>query len=363
MPVEKKILLITTGGTIAGEIAKYKASNASVQTTLDFQKIVAPALKRIEDDNEIRINITSFDLCSIDSSDILPKQWKAIGDKINQEYDNFDAFLITHGTNTLGYTSAALSFSFENLGKPVILTGSQIPFSIPGSDALMNLENAIRVAVGTNHSPIPGVSIVFGSHIITGVRAKKTTEFDYDAFQSFTTSSLGRIGREIIINKLNLEKHLYYLSKYSTPAINAKDLKVINIFNTQIASLTEFPGMSSGIFKALAEGDNIKGIILRSFGAGDASNNLEEGFQYLKKNKIPIVITSQAPNGVSSFQVNEPGQRLHENRLAIPSWDMSIESQTTKLSWLLGQKFSYNEIMDKMIIDYRGEINANTIEE
>ena len=182
------------------------------------------------------------------------------------------------------------------------------------------------------------------------------------AFQSYTSSSLGRIGREITINQPNLEKHLSYLKKYSTPALKKKNLNFLNKFDTRIASLTEFPGMSPNIFKTLVEGDNIKGFILRAFGAGDASINLEEGFQYLKEKEIPIVVTSQAPNGLSNFQVNKPGQRLQQNQLAIPSWDMSIESQTTKLAWLLGQNFSYKEIMDKMLIDYRGEINVKPIE-
>jgi L-asparaginase len=353
---EKKILLITTGGTIGGEsISKDRISNK--KDNLNFQKVVAPSLDRIQVESNIYVSLESFNLCQLDSSNILPTQWTAIGNKIYEEYNNYDAFLITHGTNTLGYTSAALAFSFENLSKPIILTGSQVPFGNSGSDAVTNLENAIRVAVGTNDLPINGVLIVFGSHIITGVRAKKTTEFDYDAFQSFTTSSLGRIGRTITLNRANLEKHLSYLSKYSKPAVRKKNLKLRNDFDTKIVSLTEFPGMSSNILTALVD-SGIKGIIMRSFGAGDASNHLEEGFQYLKAKKVPIVVTTQAPNGVSSFQVNEPGQRLHKNRLAIPAWDMSIESQTTKLSWLLGQGCSYEDIMAKMIIDYRGEINV-----
>ena len=223
----------------------------------------------------------------------------------------------------------------------------------------MNLENSIRTAISIS-PPIKGILVVFGSHIISGTRAKKITEFDYDAFKSYTASSIGRIGRKIVINELHLAKHTaYFENKKNTSRLTNKLIKT-NCFDTRIVSLTEFPGMSSNIFKILVEENNTKGFILRSFGAGDVSNNLEEGLQYLKQQQIPIVITSQAPNAISNFQVNRPGLRVHKNKLAIPAWDMSIESQTVKLSWLLGQKYSYSQIMENMLIDYKGEINIQS---
>ncbi|MEP0265238.1 asparaginase [Dokdonia sp.] len=352
MKTKKNILLITTGGTIAGEYANKKDN----QPTIQVQKIIQTSLKTIELETNINVSIDVFELCEVDSSDILPEHWIAIGDKIFEEYDQFDAFIITHGTNTLAYTATALSFSFENLEKSIVLTGSQIPYGNSGSDAVMNLENSIRVAIGISPS-IKGVVVVFGSHIISGVRAKKITDFDYDAFKSYTASSIGRIGREIMINELHLAKHVSYLKK-STSTISENKLIKNNCFDMHVVSLTEFPGMSSSVFKALVEENNTRGFILRSFGAGDVSNNLEKGLQYLKEKKIPIVITSQAPNAISNFQVNKPGLRLYKNKLAIPAWDMSIESQTVKLSWLLGQNYSYSEIMEEMIIDYRGEIHV-----
>jgi L-asparaginase len=262
----------------------------------------------------------------------------------------------------LGYTCAALSFAFENINKPVILTGSQVPFGNPGSDALMNLDNAIQIAVYPDYlTPIPikGVIAVFGSHIITGVRVKKSTEFDYDAFQTFTSSSLGRIGRIITLNEVNLKKHVDYLSKEFIPASTSATLRVQNAFDTRIASFTEFPGMSKDLFRTVVEHNDIKGIILRSFGAGDASNKLHDAFVFLKEEKIPIIVTTQAPNGISNFQVNSPGQRLAKEKLAIPAYDMSIEAQTTKLAWLLGQGLDYEEIKFKITEDLHGEINVS----
>jgi len=294
----------------------------------------------------------------------LPSHWKELTKIIKNNYDIFDAFIITHGTNTLGYTSAALSFSFPNLNKPIILTGSQTPFGLPGSDALNNLTNAIRIAVlPRERNRVKGVFVVFGSHIITGSRVKKMTEFDYDGFVSFQTSSIGRIGRIININESNLEKHLSYLSTaFYTEAKYSKHLICEDDFDMRIASITEFPGISPNIFECLVENNDIKGFILRSFGAGDSSSHLRPAFDFLKSREIPIVITTQAPNGNASLQINEPGYYLWSNDLAIPAFDMCMEAQTTKLAWLLAKRangiLNYSNIKKEMIRDIRGEINV-----
>ena len=145
-------------------------------------------------------------------------------------------------------------------------------------------------------------------------------------------------------------------------AQNAKDLIVENDFNMNIASVTEFPGMSGDILVNLVEQNEMKGFIFRAFGAGDVSHHLHPAFEYLKEKEIPIVVTTQAPFGNSNFQVNELCYHLHQNDIAIPAYDMSIESQTTKLAWLLAKKekgmLSYYELKYEMIKDLRGEIKV-----
>lgn len=359
-----KILLITTGGTIAGNVATDKQDEGMVRTADEFSDIISPTLTVLNRKYNIDIRIDPEELCDVDSSNISPQHWIDLAALIKTRYDDYDSFVITHGTNTLGYTCAALSFALANLNKPVILTGSQVPAGMPGTDALTNLNNALRVAVWPREgNPIKGVLAVFGSHIITGTRVKKDTEFDYDAFKSFSIGSVGRIGRIININESNLEKHLSYLNTNAYPAARtAKDLICENDFDMRIASLTEFPGMSPDIFKNLVDTNGIRGFILRSFGAGDASTNLLPAFEFLKSKEVPIVVTTQAPNGNSNFQVNEPGQYLKEHDLAIPAYDMSIESQTTKLAWLLAKKnkgeITYRQIVREMVTDIRGEINV-----
>lgn len=363
MAINNKIVLISTGGTIAGHVAKDKTDSQKIRRADDFSEIIQPTISYFKEKWNVNIEIESFELCNMDSSDILPMQWVELVNLIVKNYDNCDSFIITHGTNTMGYTCAALSFALANLNKPVILTGAQIPYGIPGSDALTNLNNAIRLAIWPYEPAVKGIVAVFGSHIISGTRVMKNTEFDIDPFQSFTTASIGRIGRIINLNADNVKKHNGYLeTKFYNRALTSKDLIVESDFDMKIVSLTEFPGMSKDIFTTLVEKNEIKGFIFRAFGAGDVSNHVHESFEYLKHKKIPIVVSTQAPNGNSNLQVNQPGYSVREKDLAIPAYDMSIESQTTKLAWLLAKKekgkLTYDDIKREMVTDYHGEINV-----
>jgi len=358
-----RLLLISTGGTIAGEVAKtQKSVDYETIKAAAFSELVESTVDSIRNENGIELIIEPLEFCEVDSSDIKPDHWSDLAQIIYDKYDEFDSFIITHGTNTLGYTCAALSFSLLNNAKRIVLTGSQVPIGMPGSDAKTNLDNAIRIAIWTKHD-IYGVVAVFGSHVITGTRVKKSTEFDYDAFKSFNTTSIGRIGRIIEINEDNLNKHNSYLKGPSYPlALRQNQLKLENKFNINIVSLTEFPGMNHEIFMVLVRKLEVKGFILRSFGAGDASSSLIPALEELKREKIPVVITTQAPNGNATLQVNEPGQYLKNEDLAIPAYDMGIEAQTAKLAWLL-YKFrsgdiTYELLKEKMITDMRGEVKV-----
>ncbi len=355
--MKKRVLLILTGGTIAGNVAESDVSERLKADPDNFMTIVNNCVTIVKRNWNIEIEAEVAELFDLDSSDILPANWTAIAAKIESSYDDFDSFVVLHGTNTMGYTGAALSFALENINKPVILTGAQVPLGYLGSDATTNLVNSLRLAVWGYH-PIKGVLSVFGSKIISGTRIKKGTDFDYDPFKSFITGALGEIGRFIRINDKALDTHISYLSKTKPLAIQSRVLSVKKDFDTShIASLTEFPGISPDLFRSLVENNSIKAFILRAFGAGDASQHLLPAFEYLKEKQIPIVVTSQAPNGVASFQVNESGKLLKDRDLAIPAYDMSIESITTKLGWLLAQNYNYEQIKIKMLEDLHGEIN------
>lgn len=353
---QKRVLLILTGGTIAGNVAVSNVSQTVKSDPSSFLSAVENSIEILKKNWAIEISPEVVQLFNVDSSDIIPENWTAIAGKIEEVYDDYDAFIVLHGTNTMGYTCAALSFALENINKPVIVTGAQVPLGYLGSDATTNLVNALRLAVWGYH-PIKGVMAVFGSKIISGVRVKKGTDFDYDPFSSFIKGTLGQIGRFMRIDEVALDKYTSYLSKVKPLAIQSRVLSVKKDFDTtHIASLTEFPGMSPDIFKTLVEQNGVKAFILRAFGAGDASTYLRPAFEYLREKQIPIVVTTQAPNGIASFQVNENGKYLKDNNLAIPAFDMSIESMTTKLGWLLAQGCTYNEIQQRMVQDLHGEI-------
>jgi L-asparaginase len=368
------ILLITAGGTIVQELDEDGHSitvpfdeNQFSKTIVGIQESLNKArkIKRAGGNGDTH-KIDQIDIVEAfnkDSTNVISEDWVQLIDIIEKFYKKYDAFVITHGTNTLGYTSAALSFALGNLDKPVVLTGAQVPYGQPGSDAQMNLENAIRIAA-YSEKKLAGVMVVFGSMIITGTRAKKKTEFDIDAFKSFNAGALGTIGNSVRINEAALELHMGYLLNKPDGVLGALDVK--KTFIMKIASLTEYPGVDPTFIQSLVNSNDypVKGIILRATGAGDPNvapadaefRNLWSGFEFLLKRKIPIVVTTQAPDGIASMTINTPGA-LAYNLGAIPAHDMSMESMTVKLAWLLGNEVPYKKMREAMTTSIRGEIS------
>ena len=163
--VKKRVLLILTGGTIAGNVAVSDVSQSVKSDPDDFLSAVHASTEILKKNWNIEIEAQVAQLFNVDSSDMLPENWTAIAAKVQETYDEHDAFIVLHGTNTMGYTCAALTFALENINKPVIVTGAQVPLGYLGSDATTNLVNALRLAVWGYH-PIKGVMAVFGSKII-----------------------------------------------------------------------------------------------------------------------------------------------------------------------------------------------------
>src|SRR5665213_158108 len=351
MAQTKKLLILTTGGTIVGNVAS-KGSDDPRHTDQDeLAAILKPTSATLSGMWGVSFELSTYQIADVDSSDITPQHWTELADRILAEYDHYDGFIVTHGTNTMGYTCAALSFALDNLNKPVVVTGSQIPYGEMASDAQMNLENALRVALYPYDGGIRGVVCVFGSHIITGTRVKKETEFDLDAFTSFSRGELGRIGRIVAMQPENLLKHHSYQPRTGVDtALLAADLSVESSFATRILSFTEFPGLSLELFQSVLkhaveeQSEPLQGLVFRAFGAGDVSTNLHPCFEYLRDHEIPVVVTTQAPRGNANFRVNVPGETLAKENLAIPAHDMSIESITTKLSWLLAKATPYSNM-------------------
>lgn len=292
---------------------------------------------RIEPKLKDIVTITSKTIANIDSTDANSKLWSTLIDEISHAYDLYDGFLITFGTNTLGYCSSALSYGLLGIGKPVVITGSQVPATEMHSDGRLNIINSCLTAA----SNLSGVYVVFGSRIIQGTRAKKVSESDYDSFRSFLTHEIGNIGVTISFDQKVPRRH----SNTFVPS---------NGFEDRIASLTLFPGMNPSIITALID-SGFKGFVLRAFGGGDIPRSLFPALHYANQKEIPVVVTTQAAQGKASMNLNEIGLEALEHNV-IQAFDMSIESMTTKMMWLLYQKTPYEIFKQKMHECIAGEI-------
>ena len=322
----------------------------------------ANLLRKMKDSRGLEVigSIESTTILNKDSSNITMDDWQLITDCVVKNYDSFDAFIVTHGTDTMGYTTSAVSFALGNLGKPVIFTGSQVSYGQLGSDAVMNLENCLRLLV--IEPDIAGVFLVFGTQIVSGTRVKKKTEFDYDSFKGVRRfTDIGTFGNTVDIKIPALTIHTSFLG---TRSKSAKGLDVRNNFERDIVCLSMFPGLSSQIIIDLAK-NGTKGFVLRAYGDGDTNitpeggpGTLNDAFQYLMDNKIPLVITDQTPFGVASMTRYAPGVLARERFNAIPGRDLSVEAAVVKLSWLLANGHSYDEIRELMQQSLRGEISG-----
>ena len=354
--MKKRLLLITTGGTIL-------QTKVNGIFKIDEDKKSSCLLEQIIKHKE-ELNLDKIDVHEVfklDSSNITPYHWKKIIDEIYVNYDSYDAFVIIHGTDTLSYTCAALAYAITNISKPVILTGAQVPFGTVGSDAELNLENAIRVATQEDLK-LKGIICVFGSYIMTGTRVKKISEFSYDAFENFNNTEIGRIGAKIHFNSFSVAEHN---SNYGE-ANASEELKIIDKFAmNEIIVLNEFPGLNSNFINGLIQ-SGVKGIIIRAYADGNSNvgsekdkfDNLREMYKMLEKNRIPLAVISQPSKGNTTMNNYKPG-KLAKDLGGVPAYDMSTEALTVKLGWLVGQNLSYQEIKDKLVENIKGEIEIN----
>lgn len=286
-------------------------------------------------------NITPKFIANIDSTNVDRAIWEKIIIAIKLNYKKYDGFVVTFGTNTMAYASAALSFALTNIGKPVVFTGAQIPAEATFTDSRNNLVNALRLA----NMNLGGVFVVFGSKIILGCRAKKVSESRLDAFDTFNDRDFGEIGIGIKINKSSNQGH-------------AEALVVKNGFEDNIVCLTLVPGLNASFIVNLIN-QGAKGLVLRAYGSGDIPYALLPALKYAQKKKVPVVVTTQCPGGATVMGLNDVGLRALEFGV-IQAFDMCMEAMTTKLMWLLKQKTPYFKIKELMHKNMQGEVNTET---
>lgn len=326
-----RILLILTGGTIT----MIRGENGSLRPCDNPEKLIQeiPVLKKLAE-------IDILPVINVDSSDIVPSHWVEIANAIFQRIKDYDGFVVTHGTDTLCYTASALSFFLQELNKPVVVTGAQVPLDEIGTDGRTNLINAIRVAI----SDIAEVVVVFGSLIIRGVRARKASAFDMQSFVSINDVPLGNIGLTI------------KYASFAKPRSRKKPILKAQI-NPNVVIFPVYPGIKPEVFNYLSEHHD--GIILLGYGAGNiptGENSLIPAISAAVKRNVPVIIATQCVVGSTDMELYNVGRAALEVG-AIPAMDMTPEATCVKLMWVLAQTSDISTVESMMNKNFVGELH------
>jgi L-asparaginase len=335
-----KVLLIYTGGTIG--MMQNPETGALKPFDFRFLTREVPELKRLK----VKLESVAFKK-PIDSSNMHPKVWIEMAEIIEKNYDKFDGFVILHGSDTMAYTASALSFMLENLAKPVILTGSQLPIGIIRTDGKENLITAIEIAAAKkNDKPlVPEVAIYFEYELFRGNRTLKYNSAHFDAFLSPNYPVLAEAG-------VTIEYNYNYIHSGSK-----KKLAVHKRMDTDIAVLSLFPGINQKIVSCLLNSPDIKAVIIETFGAGNASTEkwfIDELKAAIKKGVIIFNVTQCLEGRVIQGKYETSSQLKQIG--VIGGEDITIEAAVTKLMFLLGQKLPAAKIKKLLGENLRGEI-------
>lgn len=335
------ILIIYTGGTLG---MVYNSKGAL--EPFDFQQILekVPYLKNLG----LHLTVISLEEL-IDSSNINTVHWKIIGSTINDNYQQYDGFVVVHGTDTMAYSASAMSYMLQGLNKPVIFTGAQLPIGSARSDARENLITSLEIASAKKGGMpiIPEVCIYFNNHLFRGNRCKKVESIHFDAFMSENYPPLAESGVEIDFK--------YSFIKPSDPS---GSLRFLFEMDTRVAILKLFPGISEPIVKQILNIPDLKGVVVETFGSGNAPtydwflNCLKEAVDQ----NIILFNVSQC-NGGKVMQGRYKTSSLLEKIGVLSGGDITTEAAITKMMFLLAQEKVVSEVKKKLIFPLSGEMS------
>ena len=341
---KSSILLIYTGGTIGMK------EDPSIQALrpFDFSQILAevPELRKFA----YKIDSVTFDPI-IDSSDVDPQNWVTLASVIEERYDDYDGFVILHGTDTMAYSASALSFMIDGLTKPVIFTGSQLPIGVPRTDGKENLISSVEIAAAKDedgHAMVPEVCICFDNVLMRGNRTTKINSDNFRAFRSENCPPLAEAGINIRYNETLILKP----EDWSKKPVFHKNL------DTRVSILKIHPGITQQVAKGILCGQESRAVIMETYGAGNAPSRewfLEIVREAAAMGKILMNVT-QCLAGSVNMDLYATGKCLKELGV-INGYDSTTESALGKLFFLMGQSLSDEEVKARLCDNLRGEIS------
>ncbi len=310
----KRSRLIAAGGTMA--CAKTEGGLAPALSP-------AQLLERVPDAQGF-CQVETLQALNLDSTNIAPAHWLLLARTIQENYQRFDGFVVCHGTDTLAYTAAALSYLIQNTCKPIVLTGAQKPIDQEDTDARQNLLDSLLFACQEES----GVCIVFGGHVIAGTRARKTRTKSYNAFSSINFPDLAEVRDHRVVRFIPC-------AQTGRPAFT-------HSLNTRVSLLKLIPGLDPAAFAAL--GGLCDGLIIESYGVGGIPDLYLDQLEALVRSGVTVVLATQVPQEGSDLSVYQVGHRVKERFQLLEPYDMTLESTVTKLMWVLGQTRQPDEI-------------------
>lgn len=342
MVFSRSVLLINTGGTIG----MVKDPVTGALQPVDFVQLYEqiPVLKKLP----VTIDCYTFSPL-IDSSNMHPGNWIRVAEVIEENYEKYDGFVILHGSDTMAYSASGLSFILENLNKPVVLTGSQLPLGEVRSDGRENLVTSIEIASAYEEDTamVPEVSIYFENLLLRGNRTHKYNAEHFNAFHSYNYPPLANAG-------LHIKYHANYIQKP-----NFKALKVHKKLDTSLVILKLFPGLARQAFEAILNIQGLKAVVLETFGTGNAPTDewLLSGLRAAIEKGIIIMNVTQCNGGsvlMGKYHTSVGLQQIG----VISGYDITTESAVAKLMYLLGEDLTRDELMLLLRVPLRGEMTV-----